>query len=275
MVHATNQKMISIFANKIRRHSLLMVHRARASHIGSALSIADIVATLYEKVLRVSPFDPLWVNRDRFILSKGHACVSVYSALAIKGFFNESELDLSGQDYSRLMNHISHKVPGVEFSTGSLGHGLSFGVGKSLAAKNKCSNWKTYVLMSDGELGEGSNWEAFLFASHHQLDNLIAIIDYNKLQSFTSIEKTLNIEPLAEKLKSFGWDVRETDGHNYEQLEELLLSTPWTINKPSVLIAHTIKGKGVGFMENSVEWHYRSPNDEELASALLEIEGDL
>ena len=275
MVHATNQKMISIFANKIRRHSLLMVHRARASHIGSALSIADIVATLYEKVLRVSPFDPLWVNRDRFILSKGHACVSVYSALAIKGFFNESELDLYGQDYSRLMNHISHKVPGVEFSTGSLGHGLSFGVGKSLAAKNKCSNWKTYVLMSDGELGEGSNWEAFLFASHHQLDNLIAIIDYNKLQSFTSIEKTLNIEPLAENLKSFGWDVRETDGHNYEQLEELLLSTPWTINKPSVLIAHTIKGKGVGFMENSVEWHYRSPNDEELASALLEIEGDL
>ena len=129
--------------------------------------------------------------------------------------------------------------------------------------------------MSDGELGEGSNWEAFLFASHHQLDNLIAIIDYNKLQSFTSIEKTLNIEPLAEKLKSFGWDVRETDGHNYEQLEELLSSTPWTINKPSVLIAHTIKGKGVGFMENSVEWHYRSPNDEELASALLEIEGNL
>lgn len=264
--------MISTFANKIRRHSLIMVHKARASHIGSALSIADIVAILYDKVLKINPSDPFWVDRDRFILSKGHACVSVYSALAIKGFISKTELESYGQDYSRLMNHISHKVPGVEFSTGSLGHGLSFGVGKSLAAKKKARNWKTFVLMSDGELGEGSNWEAFLFASHHKLDNLVAIIDYNKLQSFTSLEKTLNIEPLSQKLISFGWEVREVNGHNHMQLEKLLSSTPWKRNKPSVLIAHTTKGKGVSFMENSVDWHYKSPNDEELSAALLEID---
>jgi transketolase len=263
------------FATKIRKYCLQMVHSARASHIGSALSIADIVATLYEKVLRINPNDPLWDKRDRFILSKGHACVSVYSALAIRGFIKEAELESYGQDYSRLMNHISHKVPGVEFSTGSLGHGLSFGVGKAFAAKIKEDKWRTFVLMSDGELGEGSNWEAFLFASHHHLDNLVAIIDYNKLQSFTSVEKTLNIEPLSEKLASFGWEVREVDGHDSGELENLLSSTPWAKDKPSVLIAHTIKGKGVSFMENSVDWHYKSPNDEQLAIALAEIEGQL
>lgn len=266
--------MASKFANKIRKLSLQMVCRARASHIGSALSIADIVATLYETVLRINPNDPHWDNRDRFILSKGHACVAVYSALAIRGFIKEAELESYGQDYSRLMNHISHKVPGVEFSTGSLGHGLSFGVGKAFAAKIKEYKWKTYVLMSDGELGEGSNWEAFLFASHHQLDNLVAVIDYNKLQSFTTVEKTLNIESISEKLKSFGWEVREANGHDCVQLQTLLSQTPWTKNKPSVLIAHTIKGKGVGFMENSVDWHYKSPNDEQLAKALLEVEGE-
>ena len=252
-----------------------MVNRARASHIGSALSIADIVAILYESVLRINPNDPDWEDRDRFILSKGHACVAVYSALAIRGFIKETELDSYGQDYSRLMNHISHKVPGVEFSTGSLGHGLSFGIGKAFAAKIKGDKWKTYVLMSDGELAEGSNWEAFLFASHHRLDNVVVVVDYNKLQSFTSVEKTLNIEPIAEKLKSFGWDVREANGHDDEELQTLLLQTPWTKNKPSILIAHTIKGKGVSFMENSVDWHYKSPNDEQLATALSEIEGKL
>jgi len=267
--------MTSKFANKIRKLSLQMVNRARASHIGSALSIADIVAILYESVLRINPNDPDWEDRDRFILSKGHACVAVYSALAIRGFIKETELDSYGQDYSRLMNHISHKVPGVEFSTGSLGHGLSFGIGKAFAAKIKGDKWKTYVLMSDGELAEGSNWEAFLFASHHRLDNVVVVVDYNKLQSFTSVEKTLNIEPIAEKLKSFGWDVREANGHDDEELQTLLLQTPWTKNKPSILIAHTIKGKGVSFMENSVDWHYKSPNDEQLATALSEIEGKL
>ena len=267
--------MTSRFANKIRTLSLQMVNRARASHIGSALSTADIVATLYESVLRINPDEPDWDDRDRFILSKGHACVAVYSALAIRGFIKETELESYGQNYSRLMNHISHKVPGVEFSTGSLGHGLSFGIGKAFAAKMKGEKWKTYVLMSDGELGEGSNWEAFLFASHHSLDNIVAIVDYNKLQSFSSVEKTLNIEPFSEKLKSFGWEVREANGHDDDELEALLSQTPWVKNKPSILIAHTIKGKGVSFMENSVDWHYKSPDDEQLSTALLELEGEL
>jgi len=265
--------MSSQFASRIRKLSLKMVHKARASHIGSALSIADIVAVLYNKILNIYPNDHKNKNRDRFILSKGHACVSIYSALAIKGFINESELESYGQDFSLLMNHISHKVPGVEFSTGSLGHGLGFGVGKAMAAKITDQKWLTYVLMSDGELGEGSNWEAFLFAAHHKLDNIIAIIDYNKLQSFTSIEKTLNIEPLSEKMIAFGWEVREIDGHDVIEIEKSLQNIPWVKNKPSVLIAHTIKGKGVTFMENNVDWHYKSPNSTQLEQAIIEIEG--
>jgi len=267
--------MTSLFATRIREHSLKMVHAARASHIGSALSIADIVAALYSSVLKIHPTDCGWEGRDRFILSKGHACVAVYSALAIHGFIDESELESFGHDWSRLMNHISHRVPGVEFSTGSLGHGLSFGVGKAFAAKKKGAQWKTYVLLSDGEMGEGSNWEALLFASHHSLDNLVAIIDYNKLQSFTLVQQTLNLEPLSEKLTSFGWEVREADGHNNEELTKLLSSTPWAKDKPSLLLAHTIKGKGVSFMENNVEWHYKTPTAEQLAAALAEIKHNL
>lgn len=263
------------FASNIRKHSLLMVSSARASHIGSALSIADIVAILFNRILNLNPNNPKWVERDRFILSKGHACVAVYAALALRGFIGEKELKTYGLNYSDLMNHISHKVPGVEFSTGSLGHGLSFGVGKSLAAKKKGESWKTFVLMSDGELAEGSNWEAFLFAAHHALDNLTAIIDYNKLQSLTTVLETLNIEPLSDKLRAFGWEVREVNGHDHIELEKLLSVVPWCKNKPSVLIAHTIKGKGVSFMENSVAWHYKSPNQLELINAISEIESNL
>jgi len=248
-----------------------MVHQARASHIGSALSISDIVAVLYGKVLHHNPAEPKWRDRDRFILSKGHACVAVYAALAERGFFPKERLVTYGQDHSDLMNHISHKVPGVEFSTGSLGHGLPFGVGKALEAKRQGAGWRTFVLMSDGELDEGSNWEAFMFAAHHRLDNLIAIIDYNKLQSLTTVDQTLRLEPLADKLRAFGWCVREVDGHDHAALSEALSAVPWTPGQPSVLIAHTIKGKGVSFMENRVEWHYRSPNAEQLAQALAEL----
>lgn len=256
----------------MRTEALRMVQRARASHIGSALSICDIVAVLYGNILRVNSQQPKWLLRDRFILSKGHACVAVYAALAECGFISKNDLLTYGQDHSYLMNHISHKVPGVEFSTGSLGHGLPFGVGKALAAKRKGEDWRTFVLMSDGELDEGSNWEAFMFAAHHELDNLVAIIDYNKLQSLTSVEKTLRLEPLAEKLKAFGWCVRELDGHDHPALQGVLSSVPWATRQPSVLIAHTIKGKGVSFMENRVEWHYRSPNEEQLAVALSKLE---
>ena len=256
---------------EIKTLSLQMVARAKASHIGSALSIADIVAVLYGSVLKVDPLQPKLASRDRFILSKGHACVAVYAALAARGFFPKDDLLTYGQDHSVLMNHISHKVAGVEFSTGSLGHGLSFGVGKALAAKKRGQKWRTFVLMSDGELGEGSNWEAFMFAAHHQLDNLVAIIDYNKLQSLTTVDKTLRIEPLVDKLAAFGWQVCEVDGHDHPQLSKNLNAAPWVRNQPSVLICHTTKGKGVSFMENSVEWHYRSPSQQQLEAALAEI----
>lgn len=250
-----------------------MVTQAKASHIGSALSIADIVAVLYGRALRVSPAAPRHPERDRFILSKGHACVAVYAALAETGFIDRSLLETYGADGSMLMAHISHKVPGAEFSTGALGHGLPFGTGKAMAGKLRGESWRTVVLTSDGEWGEGSNWEAALFAAHHGLDNLVCIIDYNKLQSLKSVDETLRLEPLHSKFEAFGWAVREVDGHDHDALIELLEGPPWEPGKPMMLIAHTIKGKGVSFMENRVEWHYRNPTPELLDAALAEIEG--
>jgi transketolase len=268
---ATTNASVAKFAQNMRISALNMVHYGKASHIGSALSICDIVATLYSKVMNVNPASPDWPDRDRFILSKGHACVAVYAALAELGFIEKSTLTSYGQDHSFLMNHISHKVLGVEFSTGALGHGLSFGVGKALSAKMMNSMWKTFVLMSDGEIAEGSNWEALMFAAHHNLDNLTAIVDYNKLQSLTTVEKTLGIEPLADKFRAFGWSVREVDGHDVDSLENALCAVPWSSGKPSLLIAHTTKGKGVSFMEDSVDWHYKSPNSDQLNEAISEI----
>jgi transketolase len=258
-------------ARRVRAQALRMVTNARASHIGSALSIADIVAVLYGGALRVDPSRPNHPERDRFLLSKGHACVAVYAALAETGFIPRETLATYGQDLSPLMAHISHKLPGVEFSTGALGHGLPFGTGKALAAKRRGAGWRTVVLMSDGELGEGSNWEAMMFAAHHGLDRLTAIIDYNKLQSLTTVEQTLRVEPLADKLAAFGWAVRELDGHDHAALAGALGPAPWQPGKPQAVIAHTIKGKGVSYMENKVEWHYRSPSLELLAQALVEI----
>jgi len=248
-----------------------MVHRASASHIGSALSMSDIAAVLFGNIMKFDAKRVKWEGRDRFILSKGHACAAVYAVLAALGFFEYSELDAFGADHSAFMTHISHKVPGVEFSTGSLGHGLPFGVGKALAAKKQGNTWKTFVLLGDGELDEGSNWEAAMFASHHRLDNLIAIIDYNKLQSLDTVAHTLALEPLSSKFEAFGWSVKELNGHDHRILAEALFELPWENGKPSVLIAHTTKGKGVSFMENSVAWHYRSPTKEQLEAAFLEL----
>jgi len=268
----TNLNIDSVdLARRMRVQALQMVHRAKASHIGSALSICDIVAVLYGQVMSLDVTQPDAAWRDRFILSKGHACVAVYAALAEAGFFPKKDLLNYGQDHSVLMNHISHKVAGVEFSTGSLGHGLPFGVGKALAAKIMDKEWQTFVLLSDGELGEGSNWEAMMFSAHHQLSNLIAIVDYNKLQSLTTVDKTLRLEPLADKIRAFGWVVQEVDGHDHMALAQSLRAAPWEHGKPSFLIAHTTKGKGVSFMENSVDWHYKSPSNDQLAQALLEL----
>jgi transketolase len=254
-----------LLANRVRELSIRMVHRAKASHIASALSIADIVAVLYGQIMNLGS-DDNYSDRDRFILSKGHACVAVYSVLAETGFISHQLLESYGKDFSWLMNHISHKVNGVEFSTGSLGHGLPFAVGKALAAKAQSKSWRIFVLLSDGEMDEGANWEALMFASHHKLSNLIAIIDYNHLQSLDSIENTLGLEPLTDKLKAFGCEVIEVDGHNHFELKEGLTSNH--PDKPLVVVAHTIKGKGVSFMENKVEWHYKNPNDEQLRAAL-------
>ncbi len=259
-------------ARAVRVEVLRMVHLARASHVGSCFSVADVMAVLYGRVMRVRCAEPDWPGRDRFILSKGHAAAAVYATLATIGTIPRADLETYGADGSAYMTHVSHKIAGVEFSSGSLGHGLPFGVGKALAAKRRGQAWRVFVLLSDGEMDEGTNWEALMFAAHHRLDNLVAVIDYNKLQSLTSISHTLGLEPLVDKLVAFGWSVREVDGHDHALLANCLGSTPWTASRPSLLLAHTTKGKGVGFMENKVEWHYRSPSDEQLNAALAELE---
>jgi transketolase len=259
-------------AKAIRINCLNMTHAAKSSHIGSSLSIADILAVLYGDIMKTRSHDPEWSERDRFILSKGHACSAVYAILAEMHFFEKEKLKNYGVDHSDFMTHISNKVPGVEFSTGSLGHGLPFGTGKALSAKLSNKNWRTFVVIGDGEMGEGSNWEAMMFAAHHQLDNLVAIVDYNKLQSLTTVDKTIRLEPLADKASAFGWSVSEVNGHDHKALRELLGTTPLKITRPTLVIAHTIKGKGVSFMENSVDWHYKSPSAEQLAQALEEID---
>jgi transketolase len=248
-----------------------MVHHAHASHIGSCLSMTDILAVLYNDILQVDPAQPEWPERDRFILSKGHGAAAMYAALAEKGFFPKEWLEGYCDDDSPLLGHISHKVPGVEVSTGSLGHGLAIGCGMAKAGKEKNDPHRVFVLLSDGELNEGSCWESILFASHHGLDNLTAIVDYNKIQSFGGVKDVLDPEPLASKWQAFNWASREIDGHDFLQVTHALTAIPFKPGKPSVIIAHTVKGKGVSFMENQLTWHYRSPNDEQLEQALAEI----
>lgn len=261
------------FAASIREQALRMVSRAKASHIGGVLSMADVLAVLYNEVMLLDARDSKMPSRDRFILSKGHCCAGVYAALAIKGFFPLEELETYAMDDARLMSHISHKVPGVEFSTGSLGHGLPFGVGKALAAKLRGNAWRTFVILSDGELNEGSNWEAIMFAAHHRLSRLVAVIDANKLQSLGSVEDTLRMAPLRQKFESFHWHVEEVDGHDVGALRAAFENASAQSDRPTVIIADTVKGKGVDFMENEVKWHYKSPNAEELSSALRQVRG--
>lgn len=267
-----NFVMTKQLAKEIRKEAVKMVSRSGASHIAGALSMADLLAVLYSKVLCLNSDQPDWPERDRFILSKGHSCTAVYATLALCGFFPIKELLTYGQDGSRLMSHISHKVSGVEFSTGSLGHGLPFACGKALAAKRLKKSWRTFVILSDGELDEGSNWEAILLAPQYCLDNLVVIIDYNKLQSLGSVAEVLELHPLADKFRAFRWTVREIDGHDHDQIQVALSTVPWEKGCPSVLIAHTIKGKGVDFMENKLQWHYSSPTQEQLTAALVQLD---
>lgn len=259
-------------AHKIRVHAVKMTHAGKSAHVGAVLSIADILAVLYGGILRVKPAQPKWPERDRFILSKGHAGAGVYAALAESGFFPVDMLKTHYANGSMLSGHVSHKgIPGVEFSTGSLGHGLPVGAGMAYAAKKDRCNHRIFVLLSDGECDEGSNWEAILFAAHHHLSNLIAIVDYNKIQSLAPVEKTICLEPFADKWRAFNWKLIEVDGHDHSALKRALNSDALSQDRPTCVLAHTIKGKGVSFMENTVLWHYRSPQGQEYAAAMREL----
>jgi len=257
-------------AQTIRAHAVRMIAKAKASHIGTCLSMADLLAVLYGSVLRMDPKRPSWKERDRLLVSKGHGAAILYAVLAEKGFFPVADLMTYGQDGSPLTGHVSHHVAGVELSTGSLGHGLSVGCGLALAAKRAKEDWRTYVILSDGELDEGSNWEAILFAGHHRLDSLTALVDYNKIQSFGSVKEVLNLEPLADKWRAFGWTVLEIEGHDHAAITMALIADH--SGKPKVILAHTIKGKGVSYMEGQLAWHYQSPDTKQLALALAELE---
>ena len=258
-------------SKNIRSKILRMAFVAQAGHIASSLSIADILAVLYFGILKIDPKEYLNENRDRFILSKGHSVMALYAVLAEKGFFSEEEIENYCKDASKMPGHSTrNSIPGVEVSTGSLGHGLPITCGISLNGKLDSKDYKVFVLMGDGEMQEGTTWEASLFASNHKLDNLTLIIDYNKLQLFGRTNDVLNLEPLRPKLESLGWSVREIDGHNHLEIETALLKVPFEKQKPSCIIAHTIKGKGASFMENRIEWHDKKLSKEDYQKALEE-----
>jgi transketolase len=259
-------------ARRIRLHALMMTSRGGTAHVGSVFSMADILAVLYGGVLNVQPANPAWPDRDRFILSKGHAGAGVYAALAERGFFDVKRLEQHYINGSSFSGHVSHKgVPGVELSTGSLGHGLGIGCGMAFAARQSNRGHRVFVLMSDGECDEGSNWEAIHFAGHHRLGRLVAVVDYNRIQSLKPTEETLGLEPFADKWRSFRWQVREIDGHDHAALVAALDVDENPDAPPVCVLAQTVKGKGVSFMENSVLWHYRNARDAELAAALREL----
>ncbi|RKF06513.1 transketolase [Oceaniradius stylonematis] len=261
-----------ILAHRIRKHALEMTSRGKSSHIGSVLSMAEILAVLYARILNVDPGAPDDPERDRVILSKGHGGAGIYAVLAERGFFETEKLKDHYQNGSIFSGHVSHKgVPGVDLSTGSLGHGLGVATGMALAAKRAHQDWRAFVVMSDGECDEGSVWEAAMFAGHHRLSNLIAVIDYNKIQSLAPVAETLALEPFADKWRAFGWTVHEVDGHDTAALEGALKTLPDDENRPTVVIAHTTKGKGVSFMENTVLWHYRTAQGDELEAARAEL----
>jgi transketolase len=265
-------RILNDMARNVRRRSLRMVHDAKLGHPGGDLSAADILVTLYFGVLHVDPQDSAAMGRDRFIMSKGHCSASLYSTLALKGFFPEEELDEFMAPLSRLNGHPNRtELPGVEANTGPLGHGLPIAVGAAMAAKMDGAAWRTFVLTGDGELQEGSNWEAIMAASHYKLDNLVLIVDRNRIQQGGPTESIITMEPLADRLRAFGWAVRETDGHDCAALLDVFRAAPFEPGRPSCIVAKTIKGKGVSFMEDRAEWHHGVPNDAQLAAALREL----
>ena len=264
---------LSDLARRIRLHALRMTSVGGSSHIGSVLSMADILAVLYGHVLNYKSDEPRWLERDRFILSKGHAGAGVYAVLAESGFFSVHDLIKHYSNGSIFSGHVSHKgVPGVELSTGSLGHGLGVAAGMAKAARLQKREHQVFCLMSDGECDEGSNWEAILFAAHHRLNNLTAIVDYNKIQSLAPVAETLGLEPFVDKWIAFGWWVLEVDGHDHDALRKAFSDDQPDSEQPKCVICHTTKGKGVSFMEDSVLWHYRTPQGEEYDAAVKELD---
>lgn len=269
-MHGTDLKQLNQLACKLRRKTLDIICKTKSPHIGPSLSIVEILTALYFNFLRVSAENTLDPNRDRFILSKGHACATLYVVLAEKGFIPEEELDGFSKNDGTLEQHPNFDLnKGIEVSTGSLGHGLSVGVGMALAAKVDRKTFRTCVLLSDGELNEGSIWEAIMFAAHHRLNNLIAFVDRNRMQALGHTKDIIDLDPLARKWESFGWKAQEIDGHSISAILESLnnLST----QQPNVLILNTIKGKGVSFMENELLWHYRCPDEAEYMKAVEEL----
>jgi len=257
-------------ATRIRRSVIEMIGRARMGHIGGDLSTTDILATLFFAVLRIDPRNPTTPERDRFILSKGHCAAALYSTLALRGFLPVEALSTFMQPLSALNGHPNRrKVPGVEANTGPLGHGLPIAVGSAVASKLKGSQWRTFVVLGDGELQEGSNWEAAMCAGHRRLDNLVAIVDRNRLQQGARTEDTNQLEPLAARWSAFGWETVEIDGHDHAALYDAF--TAPRNGKPKCVIAKTVKGKGISFIEDRVEWHHKVPSVEQIELALKEL----
>ncbi len=259
-------------ARDMRVDIIRMIEAAGNGHPGGSLSIIDLLTVLYWKFLKHDPKKPDWSERDRFILSKGHACPALYAVMAKRGYFPHDELLTLRKLGSPLQGHPDRmRLPGIEFSTGSLGQGLSVGLGMALAAKMDKKDWKTYVALGDGELQEGQNWEAFMAAPKWKLDNLIAIVDHNNGQIDGPVDQVMNLEPLADKLQSFNWEVQAIDGHDLDAIDEALTAAQERGGKPHAIIAKTIKGKGVSFMDNSIAWHGNAPKKEDADKAVKEI----
>lgn len=280
-MQATKEKELKIFATKLRLLVLEAVYSAKSGHPGGSLSIADILSYLYNAEMRIDPKNPKWEDRDRFVLSKGHATPGIYSALALKGYFPTDEIKGFRSIGSMLQGHPDMKgIPGIDMSSGSLGQGISAANGMALSAKIYNKDYRVYVIMGDGELEEGQVWEAAMFAAHYKLDNLTAFIDLNGLQIDGDISKVMSPYPVDEKFKAFGWNVLVIDGHNLGEIEAAVNKAKETKGRPTVIICNTVKGKGVSFMENEAAWHGNAPNDEqykqgveELTAVLKDLEG--
>ena len=256
-----------------RKNVLRLMKAGRMGHIGGALSAIDIITALYFKIMRVDPQNPGWPQRDRFVLSAGHKCLALYETLADKGFFERAILDTYGSLCSKLGGHPDmHKVPGVETNTGALGHGLSIAGGMAMGLKMDGLDARVYVVMGDGELAEGSNWEAAAAASHHKLDNMLVFVDRNHLQISGPTVDVMSYEPLDKRWQAFGWSVRVIDGHDMKKIVENATDIPFKKGKPSVIIADTVKSKGLSFLENKVEYHYWKATDEDLKIAEQELD---